>query len=69
MNSQTNRDQHCQKKHMNHLKEVNMTYWQHLKFAWSIAFVSFVHGIFPSLFSDYVTTKITGSPPRYKIEE
>jgi hypothetical protein len=54
---------------MNHLKEVNMTYWQHLKFAWSIAFVSFVHGIFPSFFSDYVTTKITGSPPRYRIAE
>jgi len=52
---------------MKHLAEVNMNYVEHLKFAWSIAFASFVHGIFPCLFSDYVTKKITKSPPRYQI--
>lgn len=54
---------------MKHLKEVNMKYFEHLKFAWSIAFASFIHGIFPFLFSDYVTKKITGSPPRYRIPD
>ncbi len=53
---------------MKHLKEVNMNYIEHLKFAWSIAFASFIHGIFPWLFSDYVTKKITGSPPRYRVD-
>jgi hypothetical protein len=53
---------------MRHLEEVNMGYFEHLKFAWSIAFASFIHGIFPRLFSDYVTKKITGSPPRYRVE-
>ena len=46
-----------------------MGYFEHLKFAWSIAFASFIHGIFPNLFSNYVTTKITGSPPRYRVDE
>ena len=53
---------------MKHLKEVNMEYFEHLKFAWSIAFASFIHGIFPGLFSNYVTKKITGSPPRYRVD-
>ncbi len=53
---------------MKHLKEVNMEYFEHLKFAWSIAFASFIHGIFPGLFSNYVTNKITGSPPRYRVD-
>jgi hypothetical protein len=53
---------------MKHLKEVKMNYFTHLKFAWSIAFASFIHGIFPMLFSNYVTTKITNSPPRYRDE-
>lgn len=53
---------------MKHLKEVNMGYLEHLKFAWSIAFASFIHGIFPGLFSNYVTKKITGSPPRYIVD-
>ena len=53
---------------MKHLKEVNMEYFEHLKFAWSIAFASFIHGIFPGLFSNYVTKKITGSPPRYIVD-
>jgi len=53
---------------MKHLKEVNMEYFEHLKFAWSIAFASFIHGIFPGLFSNYVTKKITGSLPRYRVD-
>lgn len=45
-----------------------MGYFEHLKFAWSMAFASFIHGIYPDWFSDYVTTKITGSPPRYRVD-
>jgi hypothetical protein len=40
-----------------------------LNLAWSIAFASFVHGIFPRLFPDYMTKKITGSLPRYRVDK
>jgi len=53
---------------MKHLREVRMNYFEHLRFAWGIAFASFVHGILPFLFSDYVTRKITGSQPRYRVD-
>lgn len=34
---------------MSHLKEEGMTYFQHMKVAWSLSFKYFVHGIFPDL--------------------
>lgn len=34
---------------MSHLKEVNLTYFQHLKRAWSIAGILIVHGLFPNV--------------------
>ena len=33
----------------NHLKEAGETYFEHLRFAWSVAFVLVVHGLFPNL--------------------
>jgi hypothetical protein len=30
-----------------HLKENGETYWEHLRFAWSVAFVMMVHGLLP----------------------
>jgi hypothetical protein len=30
-----------------HLDENNVTYFQHLKFSWTVAFVLIVHGLFP----------------------
>jgi hypothetical protein len=32
---------------MKHLKENNETYFEHLRFAWSVSFILFVHGLFP----------------------
>lgn len=32
-----------------HLKEAGETYFEHLRFAWSVAFVLFVHGLLPSV--------------------
>lgn len=43
---------------MKHLEEAGMGYFEHLRFAWSMAIASFVHGIFPMLFTDYVSNKI-----------
>lgn len=34
---------------MNHLKENNVSYFQHLRFAWSVAFILLVHGVFPNV--------------------
>ena len=43
---------------MKHLKEANMGYFAHLRFAWSLAAASLIHGVFPMLFTDYVSKKI-----------
>lgn len=43
---------------MKHLKEANMTYFQHLRFAWSMAFALLVHGLIPSLFTTYASDKM-----------
>lgn len=32
---------------MSHLKEINENYFQHLWFAWRVAFVLLVHGLLP----------------------
>ena len=32
---------------MKHLENINETYFQHLKFAWGVSFILFVHGLFP----------------------
>ena len=31
----------------NHLKEAGETYFEHLRFAWNVAWVLIVHGLFP----------------------
>ena len=37
---------------MKHLEEINESYFQHLRFAWSVAFVLLVHGLFPWIWED-----------------
>ena len=32
---------------MEHLKEAGETYFEHLRFAWSVGFVMIVHGLLP----------------------
>lgn len=34
---------------MHHLEETELGYFVHLRRAWSIAFVLFIHGLFPSV--------------------
>jgi hypothetical protein len=45
---------------MTHLKEVNMGYFEHLWFAWSMALALLVHGVSLSLFTTYASDKING---------
>jgi len=37
---------------MKHLEEVNESYFQHLRFAWRVAFVLLVHGLFPMIWEN-----------------
>jgi hypothetical protein len=37
---------------MNHLEENNVTYFEHLRFAWGVAFVLIVHGLLPNIWKD-----------------
>lgn len=34
---------------MSHLKEIDMTYFQHLLRAYKVAFILMVHGLFPNI--------------------
>ena len=34
---------------MSHLKDVNMTYFAHLRRSFTVAFILIVHGIFPNI--------------------
>lgn len=43
---------------MKHLKDVNMTYFQHLRFSLTLSFVLLVHGLVPSLFTTYASDKL-----------
>jgi hypothetical protein len=36
---------------MKHLKENNVTYFEHLRFAWGVSFVLFIHGLFPFIWT------------------
>ena len=34
---------------MNHLKTIGMSYFMHLYYAWKVAFILVVHGLFPNI--------------------
>jgi hypothetical protein len=37
---------------MSHLRDNNIGYFEHLKFAWCVAFVLVVHGMFPNIWKE-----------------
>ena len=50
---------------MSHLKDINLSWGRHLRFAWGLAFSLFllsltalVHGLFPFIFTSTVSDKI-----------
>jgi len=43
---------------MKHLEKVSMGYFEHLYHAWSMAFALVIHGLFPSIFTTYVSDKM-----------
>ena len=49
---------------MNHLKEVNRSYIQHLYHAWKVAGILIVHGLFPNVWK----TKASDNLCQYQIQ-
>ena len=45
---------------MKHLDDAKMTYFQHLRFAWSMAFALLIHGLVPCWFTTYASDKMNG---------
>lgn len=43
---------------MKHLQENNVTYFQHLLFAWKIAGALFIHGLIPNVLVTYASDKL-----------
>jgi hypothetical protein len=39
---------------MSHLNEIRETYFHHMKFAWTVAFVLIVHGVLPNVWTESV---------------
>jgi len=46
---------------MSHLQDVDMSYGQHLKRAWLIAFVLLVHGLVPNVWKTKATEMLCDS--------
>jgi hypothetical protein len=49
---------------MSHLTENNVTYFQHLRFAWGVAFVLLVHGLLPFIWTTRGTELLCKDPAR-----
>jgi len=51
-----------------HLRQQNMSYLQHLIFAWRMSFVLFVHGLIPNIWTTYVSDKICNNDHKVKVD-
>ena len=54
---------------MKHLKEIELSYFEHLRRAWTISFVSFVHGLMPWIWEDKAKELINGDPKDFKVKK
>lgn len=52
---------------MNHLEETGLNYFEHLTRAWALAFVCFVHGLFPNIWKHKASDIINGDPENFKL--
>lgn len=43
---------------MSHLNDVEMSYFRHLLLAWRLAFILFVHGLFPNIWKSKASDEI-----------
>lgn len=54
---------------MKHLKEIQLNYFEHLIRAWTISFISFVHGVFPFIWEDKAKELINSDPKDFKVKD
>ena len=45
---------------MGHLKDNNVTYWYHWRFAMKVSLALFIHAWFPNVLEDYASNKLCG---------
>lgn len=45
---------------MKHLKDNNVTYWYHWRFAMKVSLALFIHAWFPNVLEDYASNKLCG---------
>ena len=51
---------------MKHLKDIELSYFEHLRRAWTISFVSFIHGLFPFIWETKTKELVNGDPQDFK---
>ncbi len=51
---------------MSHLSETGLTYFQHLRRAWSVAFICVVHGLIPAIWEHKASDIINSDPLEFK---
>jgi len=54
---------------MSHLKEIDLSYLEHLRRAWTISFVSFVHGVLPWVWETKTKELVNGDPKDFKVKK
>lgn len=51
---------------MRHLSEVNLSYFEHLRRAWTVAFVCIIHGLIPGIWEHKASDIINADPQEFK---
>jgi hypothetical protein len=54
---------------MGHLRDIGLSYIEHLYRAWSLAFICIVHGLFPFIWEHKAKDIINGDPQDYKVKK
>ena len=53
---------------MGHLRDIGLSYIEHLYRAWSLAFICIVHGLFPFIWEHKAKDIINGDPKEFKVK-
>ncbi len=54
---------------MGHLREIGLSYIEHLCRAWTLAFVCIVHGLFPFIWEHKAKEIINSDPHDFKVKK
>jgi hypothetical protein len=54
---------------MGHLRDIGLSYIEHLYRAWSLAFICIVHGLFPFIWEHKAKDIINSDPHDFKVKK